>query len=183
MQKMKQQFVDSWHDLKKPKVLAVTAMFIAIGVILGLVSSIQLTDFIRIGFSFIPNELTAMLFGPVVGGVMGGITDILKFIVKPTGPYFWGFTFNAVLGCVLYGLILYRRPVSFRRILAAKILVAVIVNIALGTYWLSVLYGQGMFALLPARIIKQFFSVPIESVIFYYVAVKGVAKTGILQEL
>lgn len=49
--------------------MAVAAMLIAIGVILGFFS-VQLTEFIRIGFSGIPNELASMLFGPVVGGIM-----------------------------------------------------------------------------------------------------------------
>ena len=89
MKQLKQQFVDSWHELRKTKVMAVAAMLIAIGVILGFFS-VQLTEFIRIGFSGIPNELASMLFGPVVGGIMGGIGDILKFLIKPTGPYFFG---------------------------------------------------------------------------------------------
>lgn len=81
MKQLKQQFVDSWHELRKTKVMAVAAMLIAIGVILGFFS-VQLTEFIRIGFSGIPNELASMLFGPVVGGIMGGIGDILKFLIK-----------------------------------------------------------------------------------------------------
>ena len=92
MKQLKQQFVDSWHELRKTKVMAVAAMLIAIGVILGFFS-VQLTEFIRIGFSGIPNELASMLFGPVVGGIMGGIGDILKFLIKPTGPLFlWVYT-------------------------------------------------------------------------------------------
>lgn len=105
MKQLKQQFVDSWHELRKTKVMAVAAMLIAIGVILGFFS-VQLTEFIRIGFSGIPNELASMLFGPVVGGIMGGIGDILKFLIKPTGPYFFGYTLNAMLGPVIYGIFL-----------------------------------------------------------------------------
>ena len=56
MKQLKQQFVDSWHELRKTKVMAVAAMLIAIGVILGFFS-VQLTEFIRIGFSGIPHEL------------------------------------------------------------------------------------------------------------------------------
>ena len=111
MKQLKQQFVDSWHELRKTKVMAVAAMLIAIGVILGFFS-VQLTEFIRIGFSGIPNELASMLFGPVVGGIMGGIGDILKFLIKPTGPYFFGYTLNAMLGPVIYGIFFYHRPIQ-----------------------------------------------------------------------
>ena len=153
MKQLKQQFVDSWHELRKTKVMAVAAMLIAIGVILGFFS-VQLTEFIRIGFSGIPNELASMLFGPVVGGIMGGIGDILKFLIKPTGPYFFG----------------YHRPIQLGRVVAAKITVALLVNLLLGTWWLTILYGKGFLAILPARFIKQVVSVPIDSVIFYVLA-------------
>ena len=107
MEQMKAQFKDSWQELKHLKTIVVTAMFIAIGVVLGFFFTIQVTDFLKIGFSFIANEMTALLFGPVVGGIMGGVTDIIKFVLKPTGAYFFGFTFNAILGAVIYGMILY----------------------------------------------------------------------------
>ena len=169
MKQLKQQFVDSWHELRKTKVMAVAAMLIAIGVILGFFS-VQLTEFIRIGFSGIPNELASMLFGPVVGGIMGGIGDILKFLIKPTGPYFFGYTLNAMLGPVIYGIFFYHRPIQLGRVVAAKITVALLVNLLLGTWWLTILYGKGFLAILPARFIKPVVSVPIESVIFYVLA-------------
>ena len=63
MKQMKQQFVDSWHELRHLKTVVVTAMLIAVGIILGYFS-ITVTPYLRIGFSFIANELTALLFGP-----------------------------------------------------------------------------------------------------------------------
>lgn len=180
MEKIKAIFVDSWQELKHVKTLVITAMFIALGVILGFFFSIQITDSLRLGFSFIANEMTALLFGPVVGGIMGGITDILKFIIKPTGPFFFGFTLNAILGAVIYGIMLYKQPISFRRILLTKIIVSIIVNVCLGTLWVSMLYGKGFLLLLPMRVIKQCFSVPVESFLFYLVA-KMLSEAKVLQ--
>lgn len=168
MRKLKEQFVDSWHELKHVNCLAVTAMLIAVGIILGYFS-IQVTDFMRIGFSGLANELGAYMFGPVVGGLMGGIGDILKYIMKPTGPYFFGWTLNAVLGPVIYGIMFYKKPISVKRILVAKIIVAVVVNMLLGTYWLSIMYGKAFFVLLPARALKQIASVPIDTALLYVV--------------
>ncbi|HBA62818.1 MAG TPA: folate family ECF transporter S component [Lachnospiraceae bacterium] len=169
MGNFKKQFTDSLEELKSRKCLAVTAMLIAVGIILGFFS-VQITDFIRVGFSGLANELTAYLFGPVVGGIMGGITDILKYILKPTGPFFFGWTLNAILAAVIYGVIFYKHSISLGRILIAKLLVAVLINLVLGTYWLHVMYGQAFFALLPARALKQVASVPLEAVLFYVVA-------------
>ena len=180
MEQMKAQFKDSWQELKHLKTIVVTAMLIAIGVVLGFFFTIQVTDFLKIGFSFIANEMTALLFGPVVGGIMGGVTDIIKFVLKPTGAYFFGFTFNAILGAVIYGMILYHRPISLKRILIAKIIVAIIVNLLLGTYWLHIMYGKAFWALIPVRLWKQVMSVPIESFLFYIVA-KALSKARIFE--
>ena len=168
MKQLKQQFVDSWHELRKTKVMAVAAMLIAIGVILGFFS-VQLTEFIRIGFSGIPNELASMLFGPVVGGSWRnrGYPEVSD---QATGPYFFGYTLNAMLGPVIYGIFFYHRPIQLGRVVAAKITVALLVNLLLGTWWLTILYGKGFLAILPARFIKQVVSVPIDSVIFYVLA-------------
>ena len=170
MKQMKQQFVDSWHELRHLKTVVVTAMLIAVGIILGYFS-ITVTPYLRIGFSFIANELTALLFGPVVGGVMGGIADIIEiFSSSQYGPYFfWDLHLSANFSPVIYGIMLYKKPLSFPRIFIAKVLVAVFVNLLLGTYWLSMLYGKGFLALLPARALKQVCSVPVEAALFYII--------------
>ena len=177
MLQMKKQFADSFEELKNLRTIVVTALLIAIAVVLGFFS-VQLTENLKIGFSFIANELTAMLFGPVVGGIMGGVADIIKYLLKPTGPFFFGFTFNAILGAVIYGVMLYKKPISFKRILASKIVVAIVVNVFLNTYWLSMLYGNAFMAILPPRLIKQIIMVPIQSIMLYAV-VEVLAKAKV----
>ena len=71
---------------------------------------------------------------------------------------------------------------TFRRILAAHIVVAVIVNLLLGTLWLSMMYGQAFMVLMPARAIKQVFSVPVDSLVFYMVA-KSLEKARVVQSV
>lgn len=61
MLQMKKQFADSFEELKNLRTIVVTALLIAIAVVLGFFS-VQLTENLKIGFSFIANELTAMLF-------------------------------------------------------------------------------------------------------------------------
>lgn len=181
MRNLARCFQDSARELREHRTLVVTAMMIALGVVLGFYT-VQIGDFLKIGFSGLANELTAMLFGPVVGGLMGGITDILKFIIRPTGPFFFGFTFNAILGAVIHGAFWYKRPLSLKRVFAAKITVAIVVNLLLNTYWLSILYGKGFVALLPARAVKQLISVPVDSILFYVVA-GTLMKTRVLAKL
>ena len=77
MSNLTKSFRDSFHELKDVKALATTAMLLAIAVVLGFYT-LQVTDFIKIGFAFIADEMTGMMFGPVVGGLMGAAADIVN---------------------------------------------------------------------------------------------------------
>lgn len=178
MKKLKQQFSDSAKELKNLNTLVMTALLIAIGIILGYFS-IQVTDNIKIGVSFVATQLTATLFGPVVGGIMGGVTDILKFILKPTGAFFWGWTLNAIVGPVIYGMMLYKKKLTFARIFASKVVVAIVVNMFLGCLWSAILYKKGFWVLMSAKAIQQVIQVPIQSVIFY-LFVKALKKAKVI---
>ena len=178
---LKKQFVDSYKELKKLNTLVITAMLIAVGIILGQFS-IQITDTMKVGISFIATQLTASLFGPVVGGLMGGVADILKFIIKPTGAFFWGWTFNAMLGPVIYGILLYKKKWTLGRILISKAIVAVVVNLFFGCLWSSMLYGKAFFALVGGKLLQQVIQVPVQSIIFWMVA-NALRKAGIFRQL
>ncbi len=169
MQKFKKLFTDSLHELKEVRALAMTAMLLAIAVVLGFYS-LQVTDYIKIGFAFLADELAGMMFGPVAGGLMGGLADLVKYIVRPTGPFFPGFTISGLAGGLIYGMVLYKRPLSLKRVVLANGLVTLIVNICMNTYWLTLLYGSAFLAILPARIVKEAIMLPITVVLFYTVA-------------
>lgn len=181
MKKFVTLFTDSYKELKSVRTITVAAMFAAVAIILGMYS-INLGNYIRIGFSSIPNGLCAYLFGPVVGGVFAGILDVLKYIIKPTGAFFPGLTAVTVLAGILYGCIYYRKPITFGRVLAAKFLVMLICNVILNTWCLSFLYGKGFLVLLPARALKNLIMWPIDAIVFYTVA-KTLDAVGILRTI
>ena len=174
-------FTDSFHELKKNRTITVVAMLMAIAIVLGSFS-IVIGDYIKISFAFIANELTGMLFGPVVGGIMAGLTDILKYIMKPTGPFFFGFTLSAILGGLIYGIILYKKPVSLIRILIAKIIVMLFINLFLNTIWLSILYGQAFSILFSARLIKELIMLPIETALLFTTAT-AISRVPFIKEI
>ncbi len=159
---------------KRLSTLIITALLIALGIVLGYFS-IQVSDNVKIGISFVANQLGAMMFGPVVGGIMGGIGDILKFIIKPTGAFSPLWTLNAIVGPVIYGFILHKKPLTFERVFVSKAVVAVVVNIGMHCLWMKLLYGQAFLAVLPTKIAQEAIQVPVQSVIFYFFA-KAVKK-------
>lgn len=180
MLQVKKQFTESWKELKKLNTIVMTALLIAMGIILGQFS-VQITDTMKIGVSFIATQLTAVLFGPVVGGIMGGTADILKFIIKPTGPFLIGYTISAIVGPMIYGIMLYKKPLSFWRILWSKAVVAVAVNLFMGTYWSYLYFGQAFWAMIPAKLLQQVIQVPIQSLIFW-AFVSALKKAKVFQQ-
>ena len=73
-----------------------------------------------------------------------GAMDILKYLIKPTGSIFPGFTLIAMLAGLIYGSFYYKKELSFWRVLAAHITVALVCNVLLNTWCLSILYGKGI---------------------------------------
>lgn len=167
MKKMKELYLSSMRELASPKNLALCGVMGALSMVLGIVASIQIGPYIKIGFSGLPNRIVECLFGPVIGCIFGGTMDILKFIAKPDGPFFFGFTFDAMLAGVLYGSILYKKPVTIPRVFVAELAAKVIVNCGFNTLWISVLYGKGFLAILPMRLLKNAIMLPIDKIITF----------------
>lgn len=168
MKKMKQMYLDSLKELSAVRTIVLCGLLAALAIVLGMIASIDVGPYIRVGFSGIPNRIVDYLFGPIAGTLFGGALDVLKYVLKPSGPFFFGFTFNAMLAGFLYGSILYKKPVTLKRILAAEFLNKVVVNCLLNTLWISILYGKGFFVLLPMRIVKNAIMLPIDSMILFF---------------
>lgn len=178
MKNLKKQLTDSFYELRDLKTLVAAAMLLSVTIVLGFYR-VQLTESIRIGFDFIAKESTSMFFGPVVGCMVAGLADIISYIIKPVGVFFPGLTLSAMLGSAIYGVILYKKPLSLWRIIAANSTVTVFVNMLLNTYWLTILYGDAFAVLFPARALKQIIMLPIEIALFYTVA-KLLSKANLL---
>ena len=179
MKKVTTLFLDSYHEFKKVRTITTASMFAAIGVILG-AYTIQVGNYLKIGFSGIANQFVYYLFGPVVGCFYGGALDILKYLVKPTGAFFPGWTLSAMVAGVIYGCFFYKKPLSLVRVFVAELTVSIICNMLLGTLWLQIMYGKAFFAILPARVIKNLAMWPVNSLLFYSLTWK-MEHTGVFQ--
>ena len=180
MKKWKETLIESSLELKKLRVLTTLAVMGALSLALK-AADVDIGGFASIGFAGIPNQVVDMLFGPVTGTLFGGAMDILKFFIKPSGAFHFGYTFNAMLAAFIYGCFYYKRPVSFWRILAAKALIEVVVNLGFGTLWSAQLYGRAFLAALKLRIgWSLFINWPLNTAVFYLIA-KGLEKAGVFR--
>ena len=156
-------YSDSFKELKVTHNLVLCGLMAALAVVLNYTTSIFITPNIRIGFSGLPNRVVEYLFGPWVGAVFGAALDILKYLLKPDGgAFFFGYTFNVMVAGVIYGSVLYKKPVRLWRILIAEFLVKAIVNCGLNTLWLAFM------AILPARALKNVIMLPIDAAILFF---------------
>ncbi|MBE6059977.1 MAG: folate family ECF transporter S component [Clostridium sulfidigenes] len=166
---------ESSAHLKKTSSLTGLALIAAINIILGSLS-IQLSPILKIGFSFIAVGISALFYGPVATGFVGVITDVIKYMIRPNGPFFIGFTFNEFLGGFITGLILYKKPVSIKRIFITRLVIMIVINLVLTPIWLSIMYGKGIFVAYSVRIVKSLILLPIETIVLYSV-LKTAEKT------
>ncbi|MDR3755748.1 folate family ECF transporter S component [Clostridium sp. AF18-27] len=180
MKKLATLFTRSLQEFKQVKTVTVCAMLGAVALVLGSLS-VEIIPSVRIGFSGIPNEFVAWLFGPVVGPLFNGTMDILKYLAKPTNAYFPGLTMVTMLAGCIYGCFFYGRPMRLWRVLVAKFTVALICNVILNTFCLSILLGKGFWLLLPPRILRNVIMWPIDSLIFFYLA-KFMETAGVLRQ-
>lgn len=173
-----QNFKDSANEFGNVKSLVTAALLIALHTVLAYFVSFQVTASLRISVSFLANVVTGAMFGPVVGFVCGGVGDLVQFVLKPTGPFFWGWTINAALAGLIYGAFLYNKFPRPGKVIDVKFLIRValvltldtlLVNVLLGTYWVNMMYGKGFVFYLTSRFFKNVIQLPINIVLTYYV--------------
>lgn len=153
--------------LRDTKTLTVAAMLTAIGIVLGFFK-LPINQLIEIRFGSLPICMAGMMFGPAVGGVVGGLVDIGGYLVKPTGPFFPGFTLSSIVGGIIFGVILHKKKITFLRVLVAQSVYTLIVGVIMNSYWLNLLYlKSGYVAVILTRLPKELIMIPIYSVLMF----------------
>lgn len=144
------KFKRSAKELGSLRCIVVTALLIALDLALKLASTLNISDELKISFTFVAVASIGMLFGPTTAGLACVVTDVIGYFIKPSGGAFNPlFTLVEVMGGVIYGLFLYEmNPVKpdvsgvkafFKsiganwsaalRVILAKITVAVVCNL------------------------------------------------------
>ena len=177
-------WLESLRSMRALRVQTLTAMLLALTVVLDYVGGFYLTATVKITPSFLGHAVTGALLGPFPAMLNGALADVLMWLIKPAGAYFPGYTLSGLLGGLLYGVALYRRRGKQLYIGAAagKLAVNALINVALNTYWSSIFVGKAYLALLPARALKNMIAWPIESILLILVLL-ALEKSGIYQRL
>lgn len=161
------------------KGIALMGILMAMQLILTRFLVIQ-TPFVRIGFSFIPTMVMALVFGPLMTGIGSTLSDFIGISLFPVGGgYFPGFSLSAFVSAAIYGFFFYKKELTWRRIITANLLVTVLVDMVMNTLWLYILMGPGVIAQVPLRIAKALILLPLQVMIMYALGNQGVLKRQI----
>ena len=136
--------------------LVTLALFVAMDVVLGKISFGSLT--LKVGLGFIGSALLAYYFGPLWGGIGALVSDLLP-----------GFTLSAIVAVVIYALFLYQKPIKWWRIIASTLLVTLVVNVLMNTYWIHILRGLDLRAAFLQRILKELIAPWIQIIVLYVI--------------
>ncbi len=142
------------------RLLVTMAMMVAMHIILSRFLSIN-TPIQKIGFSFVPLFIAAVLYGPVAAGAVGAIGDFLGATLFPIGPYFPGFTVTCCLTGVVFGLLLHREQ-TIPRVAAATLVNQFVVGLLVNSANLAILYGSPYLETMVSRIPQVAILVPVE---------------------
>ncbi len=139
--------------------ICVAAMMIAAEVVLNRFCSIKTAGW-NIGFSFVPVVLTALVYGPGMAAVVGGLSDFIGAILFPIGVYHPGFTIIAALmgfndGIFLHGTDVHWQlgqnemrfavrwnKIGFWQMLIPTLWNHLVLGLCVNTAWVSMLYGS-----------------------------------------
>ncbi|MDD7761571.1 MAG: folate family ECF transporter S component [Firmicutes bacterium] len=143
----------------KLQIMVKCAFLAAISIILTRFLVIMPTPALRISLGAIPIALAGLMYGPVYGGLVGLVADLIGVIINSQGTPHLGFTISSMLTGVIPGLVqmLYMKRDENKLIassIMSSLLVNVIIHIGLNTLWLSQLMGKSVAALIMPRAIK-----------------------------
>lgn len=152
-------------DAKK---IALMGIVLAARIILSYIPGLNIGNLVEIGVGFIGVALTGVLFGPIYAMLLSTIADLLTFFLSGSGIFFPGFTLSAAVGGLIYGAVLWRKELNWKRIFIAVLLVTLIVNLGMNSLWVKMMYGKAWSAFMGMRLVKNLISLPLNTILIYY---------------
>lgn len=169
MQKNTNLLIWKSESLQHTRVLVGVALFMALDVLLGSLS-INLTETLRISFTFLGVAASCYFFGLWPNVLAAFLVDLLGYLAHPVGPYMPLFALTAILNAVIYSVCFYgMQKISLKRVALAKGMSTILCNIVINPILLSMLYGTPFWVLMSERLVKNLILFPIETAMLYFV--------------
>ena len=163
-------WMEAVQEFKRVSSITVAAMMMALNTLLGYFKIILIPKILTISFASLAVGACALVCGPLLSGCMAAVADIIKYVVRPDGAFFVGFTLNEFLVGFIYGLFFYKcTKITFIRCVVARFVIVFFINLFFTPLWLYILYGNAFWAMVSARLLKNALMFPIDVALLYLV--------------
>lgn len=95
-----------------------------------------------LSFTYLFFASICLVYGPVVGFVIGIFSDVIGFFLPNSGGGTFNilYTLQAALCGFIYGLCFYKRKIKFSNVLFARLLVNILMNAVMGSFLFAMIY-------------------------------------------
>lgn len=139
------------------------------------------STFKAFSIAYLPGAVVAMLYGPWAALAYGFVSDTVKYIANPFGPYFPGYALSEMLSYFFYACFFFRRPVRVWRVIAARLLVLGPIVFGMNFLWQMILSGKAASAYFTgARLTSNSLQFPFHTALIFLtlMLVQRVLKQG-----
>ena len=133
----KKYWSDAAKQLGDARMITIAALIVALRVVVKLFK-INIASGLGFSLDGYVNSLGSMIYGPIVGLVVGATSDILGLVITgQMGQFFPPFTLVEMSSSFIFALFFWRRKISVSRALASKFSVNLICNILMTSIFMK----------------------------------------------
>ncbi len=160
-------FFQSLKSVKNVRVIVLTALLTAIGVVLEMLTNFSLLGgAVQLKFSFVPIGICGMLLGPVPAMICAFLTDFLRATLFPSGAYLVTLSLCQTVMGLIYGLFYYKRKITLKLITLTTLTNFLITTMLLKSLALAPVFYAGDFLLTLKLRLWYLTLLPVEIIVF-----------------
>lgn len=129
----KKYWLDAFKAVKKTRDITLISLIFALMMVCKLIPLPSGFGDLGLSFTFLFMALIGIIYGPVYGFLIGVLSDTLGFFINSSGYFFLGYTLQAALTGMIYGLFFYKTKINFSKVFLCRLLVNMLMNVVLGS--------------------------------------------------
>lgn len=129
----KKYWLDAFKAVKKTRDITLISLIFALMMVCKLIPLPSGFGDLGLSFTFLFMALIGIIYGPVIGFLIGVLSDTLGFFINSSGYFFLGYTLQAALTGMIYGLFFYKTKINFSKVFLCRLLVNMLMNVVLGS--------------------------------------------------
>ncbi len=151
------------------KTLVTCSLLSALSIIFGKFLAISINDTLRFSFENTPLLLSGFFFGPVMGGIVALVADIVGSLLRgyPINPII---TVGAVVIGASGGLLfkLFKNTPLFLRVLLPVVIAHILGSLLIKTLGISLMSGTPFTELFLMRTVNYIIIIPVDTLVLYF---------------